>query len=582
MPGPASGGEGAPDVPADPTESASPLAPSPGVVDGATQAALPGWLHTDGGSIVTADGSPYVIKAVSWFGLETGNCAPHGLWSISLDAGLAQIAGWGFNTIRLPYSNECLASPASSSVNAYANPTLASLTPLLLMDAFVQRAKAYGLNVILDRHRPGSEAQSELWYTERFPESTWISDWQMLAQRYAGESSVIGFDLHNEPHGSACWGCGDAAVDWQAAATRAGDAVLAVNPELLIIVEGVERQNDGSYTWWGGGLADAGSDPVTLSVPDRVVYSPHDYPASIYPQEWFTSPDYPANLPAFWDSQWGYLAKEGIAPVLVGEFGSKLQTDGDRAWFENIVAYLAGSGMSFSYWSFNPNSGDTGGLVQDDWTTPQAEKIAALSPLIGSGTAVPAPAPATSTPQPTTSPVPVTGASPTPSPARSPGSPGSPWLKPAERIGGTAGPGAPGPRAPGTAPGATAAPGTGPSTGTAHPGTPGSGDRGGAGAGSTSLSAVWALQSEWESGYVTEISVTNVGAASGWSISWPDAGATSIVSAWGMDCSVASGVVTCRGAQWAAFVAPGQTATAGVQVASTTAPGAPDFTLTAR
>ncbi|WP_291037610.1 cellulase family glycosylhydrolase [Herbiconiux sp.] len=577
MPGPAAGGEGAPGSPAVPAPGP---APAPASADGAPQAALPGWLHTDGGTIVTAGGSPYVIKAVSWFGLETGNCAPHGLWSISLDAGLAQIAGWGFNTIRLPYSNECLASPASSSVNAYANPTLASLTPLQLMDAFVQRAKAYGLNVILDRHRPGSEAQSELWYTDRFPESTWISDWQMLAQRYAGEPSVIGFDLHNEPRGSACWGCGDPAVDWQAAATRAGDAVLAVNPELLIIVEGVEKQNDGSYTWWGGGLADAGSDPVTLSVPDRVVYSPHDYPASIYPQEWFTSPDYPANLPAFWDSQWGYLAKEGIAPVLVGEFGSKLQTDGDRAWFENIVAYLAGSGMSFSYWSFNPNSGDTGGLVQDDWTTPQAEKIAALSPLIGSGTAVTAPAPATGVPLPAPSPVPGTGAPATPTPSGSPGSSGTPWLKPTERIGGTAGPGAPGPRAPGATatPGATASPGAGPSTGTARPGTPG----GGAGAGSASLSAVWALQSEWENGYVTEISVTNAGASSGWSISWPDAGATSVVSAWGMDCSVASGVVTCRGAQWAAFVAPGQTVTAGVQVASTTSPGTPDFTLTAR
>ncbi|MFM9469909.1 cellulase family glycosylhydrolase, partial [Streptomyces scabiei] len=84
-------------------------------------------------------------------------------------------------------------------------------------------------------------------------------------------------DLHNEPHGPACWGCGDASRDWQAAATRAGNAVLAANPHLLIIIEGVERQGDGGTTWWGGGLKDAGSKPVVLNTPGRVVYSPHDY-----------------------------------------------------------------------------------------------------------------------------------------------------------------------------------------------------------------------------------------------------------------------------------------------------------------
>ncbi len=40
-------------------------------------------------------------------------------------------------------------------------------------------------------------------------------------------------------------------------------------------------------------------------------------------------------------------------------------------------------GMSFAYWSWNPNSTDTGGILMDDWTSLQQAKLAALQPLIG-------------------------------------------------------------------------------------------------------------------------------------------------------------------------------------------------------
>ncbi|WP_440710586.1 cellulase family glycosylhydrolase [Herbiconiux sp. YIM B11900] len=545
-----------------PDPAATGTAPGTGAAVPGTDlsASLPGRLHTDGATIETADGSPYVIKAIAWFGMETGNCAPHGLWSISLDQGLAQIASMGFNTIRLPYSNECLSATASNSINAALNPGLADLTPLQLMDTVVQTAKSYGLSVILDRHRPDSGAQSALWYTAQYPESTWIADWRMLAARYAAEPAVIGFDLHNEPHGEACWGCGDPATDWQAAATRAGDAVLAVDPELLIIVEGVEKQGDGSSTWWGGGLADAGSAPVSLAVPDRVVYSPHDYPASIYAQSWFTAADYPANLPGVWDGNWGYLAKQDIAPVLLGEFGSKLQSDQDRAWFETIVSYLATTGISFSYWSFNPNSGDTGGIVQDDWVTPQAEKVAALAPLLGAGSAV---APHSAVPVPSPDPVPSATPVPSPSPSVGPPSPspsGSPVPTPGTsgaptKISGSASSRNPGPI---VVPGETGA--------------------------LAELSAEWDLQSEWPGGSVTELTVSNRGgSAAGWTASWPDPAATGVVNAWGMDCTVASGTVTCTGADWAASVTPGQAVTAGVQLTSSgAAPSAPTLSIVPR
>src|SRR5262249_44799964 len=162
------------------------------------------------------------------------------------------------------------------------NPDLQGLTGLQIMDKIVDYAGQIGLRVILDHHRSeagdGAEANG-LWYTDAYPESRWIADWRMLAQRYAGNPTVIGADLHNEPHDPATWGDGSA-TDWRLAAERAGNAILGVNPNWLILAEGVQTTAAGS-TWWGGNLSNAGTFPVRLDVPDRLVYSPHDYPASV-------------------------------------------------------------------------------------------------------------------------------------------------------------------------------------------------------------------------------------------------------------------------------------------------------------
>lgn len=364
----------------------------------AAAAAAPEWLKTSGSAIVTRSGKPFVIKGINWFGLETDTCAPHGLWAISLTEAMDRMKSWGFNTIRLPYANECLNPGASANaIDLNLSPTLRGKTPLQVIDAVVAAAQRRGMRVILDRHRPDVGSQSELWYTAAYSEKRWLADWKMLATRYRSNPTVIGFDLHNEPHGTACWGCGVRVRDWRAAATRAGDAILAINPKLLIIVEGVERQSIGN-TWWGGGLADAKKKPVVLKVKNQLVYSAHDYPASIYPQPWFAASNYPDNLTGVWDRNWGYLQKQNIAPVLMGEFGTELETASDKKWLATMVTYLKTNKMSFAYWSFNPNSGDTGGLVADDWKTPQKAKLTALKPLLGAPTAMPvrpAPAPPT-------------------------------------------------------------------------------------------------------------------------------------------------------------------------------------------
>lgn len=342
-----------------------------------TAAAAPGagYWHTSGRQILDAAGQPVRIAGINWFGFETSNQVVHGLWTRDYKGMIDQVRSLGYNTLRIPYSDDILkAGAAPSGIDYTKNADLQGLTSLQVLDRIVAYAGQDGLKVILDRHRPDSGGQSALWYTASVPESTWITNLKAMATRYLGQNTVIGIDLHNEPHDPACWGCGDQATDWRLAAQRAGNAVLSVNPDLLVFVEGVQTY-DGVSGWWGGNLMGAGQYPVQLSVPNRVVYSAHDYATSVAQQTWFSDPSFPANMPGVWDKYWGYLFKQNIAPVWVGEFGTTLQSAVDQKWLAALADYLrptsayGADSFQWTYWSLNPNSGDTGGILKDDWTT---------------------------------------------------------------------------------------------------------------------------------------------------------------------------------------------------------------------
>lgn len=336
-------------------------------------------LRAVGGKLVNAACQPVRLTGVNWFGMETDAFAPHGLevrnWQDMLD----QIAHAGFNTIRFPFSNQFF-DPTSipKGINYQKNPDLKGLRGLALLDRLIQGAGQRGLKVILDRHRPTAQAQSELWYTDQISESRWIADWVMLARHYRGNPTVIGADLHNEPHGPATWGSGDLKTDWRLAAERAGNAILAVNPDWLIIVQGIEEYQ-GDWYWWGGNLEGAAQFPVRLLYPDKLVYSIHDYGPEVYPQSWFWDPWFPHNLPALWQRYWAYLPLEGQT-VLVGEFGARsVGLDKEGIWLRSLVAFMQANGFSYTYWAWNPDSGDTGGLLKADWTTLDQAKLQRLA-----------------------------------------------------------------------------------------------------------------------------------------------------------------------------------------------------------
>jgi len=330
----------------------------------------PNYLHTCGNRILDSYGRDFQMVGITWSGMEYPAHSPLGLYTRNWQEILDQITSLSYNTIRLPYTNDMLQSGvAPQRINYELNPDLEGLSAIEVLDRLVQGARQRGLRVILDRHRPTSAAQSPLWYTREVPEEQWIRDWQMLARRYLGNDTVIAADLHNEPHGDATWGTGDKATDWRMAAEVAGNAILSVNPYLLVFVQGVDRQGNSLY-WWGGDLRGVANFPVQLTVPNRVVYSPRDYGPEVYNQEYFSDPTFPENLPNIWDQHWGYIHRQGISPVVLGELGgTRLDDSVDGRWKRTLLHYLQVNRIGFINWSLDRSTFDDQSALERDTRT---------------------------------------------------------------------------------------------------------------------------------------------------------------------------------------------------------------------
>ena len=383
-----------------------------------------GYWHTSGNQILDSNGEAVRIAGINWYGFETTDYLAHGLWAQDYTTVLNTIKSLGFNVVRIPFSNQMVESnPVPTNYTTYANgqPANAALvgqTALADLDTIVAYAGSIGLRVILDNHRSEAGNSNEangLWYTGTYPQANWIADWQTLATRYSaskftfnGNPTVIGMDLRNEPHliangySGGCWtgdtetngsytGCPTSLTsqNWPVAAQAAGNAVLAINPKLLIFVEGNDCYN-GTCGWQGGNLMGVASNPVVLNVPNQLVYSPHDYGPNLYGQSWFNSNTSQASLDAVWNNFWGYISNNGTAPVWLGEFG----TDNNSAdiessaagsqgqWFESIVSYLQSNpSIDWTYWALNEE--DNYGLLDSNYdaTPANAQKESMLESI---------------------------------------------------------------------------------------------------------------------------------------------------------------------------------------------------------
>ncbi|XID92814.1 cellulase family glycosylhydrolase [Paenibacillaceae bacterium WGS1546] len=370
------------------------------------------WLRAQGNKIVDEAGNEVWLTGVNWFGFNATERVFHGLWSANIERITKEMAERGINIVRVPISTELILEWKNGqtanvpNVNTYVNPELAGKNSLEIWDYWLALCERYGLKVMLDVHSAEADNAGHfypMWYKGAITPELFYQAWEWIADRYKDNDTIVAMDIKNEPHGTqsqsprAKWD-GSADVDnFKNACETAGNRILAIHPNVLILCEGIEIYpkegktwsstglTDYYSTWWGGNLRGVRDYPVDLgSRQDRLVYSPHDYGPLVYDQPWFQGDfDKTTLTNDIWRPNWLYIHEENIAPLLVGEWGGRLGQDPRQdKWMHALRDLMIEEKIHHTFWCINPNSGDTGGLLLDDWATWDEAKYTMLKPAL--------------------------------------------------------------------------------------------------------------------------------------------------------------------------------------------------------
>jgi aryl-phospho-beta-D-glucosidase BglC (GH1 family) len=311
-----------------------------------------GYLQTSGNQIVDANGTPVRIVAVGWNGMNTTNGRLNGIEGPfkGYEENLAQMRSLGFNAVRVSWTDASLRNP--SDMATYRR--------------LVRAAGAAGIRIVFDHHQnegttsarwacaaqqvnglwfdlgPGTDGTNGCGDRGTVTADMFRQNSAAFAARWAGDPTVIGFDLNNEPvHPKITWGDGGL-LDIHKMAAEVGNAIHDVNPGALIIVEGPFNYR-GSFAGTGiapeGDLTAVRNKPVVLRIPNKVVYSVHEYPKEVSDFPVDSGPAYIRQMNAVW----GYLVSENIAPVWIGEMGASMKSPASHAWADTLLLYMKGT-----------------------------------------------------------------------------------------------------------------------------------------------------------------------------------------------------------------------------------------------
>lgn len=366
--------------------------------------AQPFSLSASGRYLVDACGNRFKMKGVNWYGGSDTWQLPMGLDKQPIGKIVALIQQMGFNAVRLQFSNQAIhTTTAIDPSHVAANPTLIGSTPLQVYDAVVQGLTDAGIVVVLNNHTTYSAwccnyDGNGLWWggNGSYSQGTqqWQSDWVFMVNRYRNNPLVAAADLRNEVRPSPnaiylpnnpSW-ADRSGNDWRLAALNAGNQILAAQPNMLVIVEGINWTGVPGAGGYRPLLGPVYADPIGLIQPNKLMYAAHSY-GYIGPKATGSAsvdgsnPTYESmdvtTLYQNLDNGFGFVANNNYvysAPVWVSEFGVGFSgaTAADQAWFATFTNYLISRDLDFAYWALNGSNttGEEGfGLLTDDWSS---------------------------------------------------------------------------------------------------------------------------------------------------------------------------------------------------------------------
>lgn len=247
-------------------------------------------------------------------------------------ADIDSLAAWGFNSVRLPMHYNLYTLPVENE------PVKGQHTWIekgfALTDSLLNWCKANNLYLILDLHAaPGGQgndlpisdrdpSKPSLWESEANKEKT-IALWRKLAERYANEPWIGGYDIINEPN----WGFEDPKNDFRGIAEKKNEplrelmigitkAIREVDKKHIIIIEGNGFGNNyrGVLPPWD----------------DNMVLSFHKY----------GNFNNDAAIKSFLE-----LREQYKMPLWLGESGENSNT-----WFTEAIALAEKHGIGWAWW----------------------------------------------------------------------------------------------------------------------------------------------------------------------------------------------------------------------------------------
>jgi len=301
-----------------------------------------GFLLTRGTSIVDFAGQAIVLRGVNYPGYEQEHPELHNSMAYST------FAGNEFNVVRLPISWANLEPQPGAFNSEY----LSSY-----VDQDVQWAKSAGVYIILDMQQYGwagrfgglgapdwmvenyaanetgmRQAVSDFWSNTDL-QSHLVQVWVKIAQHYANEPTIGGYDLFNEP-----WIY--TSVNSELNATRALEAFY------IRTIQAIRAVDSNHIIFLEPGNTQMFNLPIS-----NIVWAPHFYPLAFASK--FYSDNYTILENDFMAKYQTFVIDYGT-PMWIGEFGAFMPDNSSRAiWTQMALDFFNRYGIGWAWWAYD-------------------------------------------------------------------------------------------------------------------------------------------------------------------------------------------------------------------------------------